>query len=81
MGRELGKRDVNLLVTTDDGNTETVVSPTVAHGYDLGGIEFIIVEVNEDDQLACPSIVALELVGAVRWHRQRHRRPRHLRHR
>ena len=62
MGRELGKRDVNLLVTTDDGNTETVVSPTVAHGYDLGGIEFIIVEVNEDDQLACPSIVALELV-------------------
>jgi hypothetical protein len=62
MGRELGKRDVNLLVTTDDGNTETVVSPTVAHGYDLGGIEFIVVEVIEDGPVACPSITALEWV-------------------
>ena len=34
-GSRAGKRDVNLLVTTDDGNTETVVSPTVAHGMTL----------------------------------------------
>ncbi|MEC8051877.1 MAG: hypothetical protein VX210_13890, partial [Myxococcota bacterium] len=51
MGREHAKRDVDLIVYTGDstiGLSEVVVNPTVAHGQDLGGIEFIVVEVRED---------------------------------
>jgi hypothetical protein len=58
MGRETNKRDVSIILHYSDGTLEEVINPTAAHQHDIGGVEFISLDVLQD----CASIIAIQFV-------------------